>query len=89
MLHVPNVNPETTESKIDYVLKLRGLRDPFMTTFNQPSPDESCENADASNVTPVFALFNSEESADRSLAMAHRILKEAKSDEDDEERAFE
>ncbi|MCH2598307.1 MAG: DUF1549 and DUF1553 domain-containing protein, partial [Pirellulales bacterium] len=88
--YVPNVNPEQRNRRSIYVLKLRGLRDPFMTTFNQPSPDESCEMRDASNVTPqVFALFNSEESADRSLAMAHRILKEAKSDEDAIKRAFE
>ena len=88
--YVPNVNPEQRNRRSIYVLKLRGLRDPFMTTFNQPSPDESCEMRGASNVTPqVFALFNSEESADRSLAMAHRILKEAKSDEDAIKRAFE
>ena len=88
--YVPNVNPEQRNRRSIYVLKLRGLRDPFMTTFNQPSPDESCEMRDASNVTPqVFALFNSEESADRSLAMAHRILNEAESDEDAIKRAFE
>ena len=88
--YVPNVKPEQRNRRSIYVLKLRGLRDPFMTTFNQPSPDESCEMRDASNVTPqVFALFNSEESADRALAMANRILSEVMTEEDAIQRAFE
>ena len=88
--YVPNVKPEQRNRRSIYVLKLRGLRDPFMTTFNQPSPDESCEMRDASNVTPqVFALFNSEESAGRALALANRFVCEVMTEEDAIQRAFE
>ena len=87
--YVPNVNPQQRNRRTVYVLKLRGLRDPFMTTFNQPSPDESCEMRDASNVTPqVFALFNSEESADRALAFAQRVISGTSSDTEAIEHAF-
>ena len=87
--YVPHPMPEQRNRRSVYVLKLRGLRDPFMTTFNQPSPDESCEMRDASNVTPqVFALFNSEESADRALAFAHRVLTDSSSDAEAIEKAF-
>lgn len=79
--YVPNAKPEQRNRRSVYVLKLRGLRDPFMTTFNQPSPDESCEMRDASNVTPqVFSLFNSEESSDRALAFAQRVIASTSSD---------
>ena len=87
--YVPNVNPQQRNRRTVYVLKLRGLRDPFMTTFNQPSPDESCEMRDASNVTPqVFELFNSEESADRALAFAQRVISGTSSDTEAIEHAF-
>lgn len=60
-----------------YALKLRGQRDPFLETFNQPGPDKSCELRDTSTVTPqVFAMLNSEEIYDRSIAMAKRLLDE-------------
>jgi hypothetical protein len=60
-----------------YTLRLRGLRDPMMEVFNQPSPDLSCERRDASTVTPqVFSLFNSEVSYDRAVALANRVVKE-------------
>ena len=43
----------------------------------------------ASNVTPqVFTLFNSEESADRALAFAARVLKLTKGDGEAVRRAF-
>ena len=79
--YVPDIKPEQRNRRSVYALKLRGQRAPFMTTFNQPGPDKSCELRDSSNVTPqVFTLFNSEESADRSLAFAARVLKETKGD---------
>ena len=78
--YVPDPQPAQRNRRSIYALKLRGHRDPFMTTFNQPVPDESCELRDTSNVTPqVFTLFNSTESADRALAMATRILQESDS----------
>ena len=87
--YVPDVKAEMRNRRSVYALKFRGQRDPFMTTFNQPSPDKSCELRDNSNVTPqVFTLFNSEESADRALAFAARVLKETDGDKAAVSRAF-
>ena len=71
---VPNIKPEQRHRRSIYVQKIRGLRDPFMEVFNEPGPDFSCEQRDASTVTPqVFSWFNSESSANRSLALAKRL----------------
>ena len=87
--YVPDTKSDQRNRRSVYALKLRGQRDPFMTTFNQPGPDKSCELRDSSNVTPqVFTLFNSEESADRALAFAARVLKETKGDGEAVRRAF-
>ena len=87
--YVPDTTPSQRNRRSVYAVKLRGLRDPFMKTFNQPNPDKSCESRDSSNVTPqVFTLFNSEESADRALAFAARVLKETKGDNQAVRRAF-
>ena len=87
--YVPDTKPAQRNRRSVYALKLRGQRDPFMTTFNQPGPDKSCESRDTSNVTPqVFTLFNSEESADRALAFAARVLKGTKGDGEAVRRAF-
>jgi hypothetical protein len=76
----PNPLPAQRHRRSVYALKIRGQLDPFMEVFNAPSPDLSCEARDASTVTPqVFALFNSESSLDRALAMAARIQKETTS----------
>lgn len=74
--YVPNPSPEDRNRRTIYAHKTRGQRDPFLVTFNQPTPETSCELRDASNVTPqVFTLFNSEESYDRALAFADRLMK--------------
>lgn len=74
---VPNARPEQRHRRSIYSLKLRGLADPMRDVFNAPPPDFSCERRDTSTVTPqVFALFNSQTSADRALALASRVLKE-------------
>ncbi|MFK5922857.1 MAG: PSD1 and planctomycete cytochrome C domain-containing protein [Verrucomicrobiota bacterium] len=71
----PNPKPEQRNRRSVYAKVIRGLRDPFMETFNQPGPNQSCERRDSSTVTPqVFSLFNSEESYDRSLSFAHSLL---------------
>ncbi len=63
-----------------YVFRSRGLADPLFEVFNQPNPDESCELRDASSITPqVFALFHSEASTTRSIAMALRLNAESPS----------
>ena len=87
--YIPDVKPEQRNRRSIYALKLRGQPDPFKATFNQPGFDKSCELRDSSNVTPqVFSLFNSEESADRALAFAVRILKEVRDDNEAVKRAF-
>ena len=60
-----------------YIYHFRGMPDPFMSVFNKPNANDSCERRDSSSVTPqVFTLFNSENSYDRSIAFALRLLKE-------------
>ena len=80
--YVPQAKPSQRNRRTIYALKLRGLRDPFLEVFNQPSPDIACELRDQSNVTPqVFSLMNSQESADRSLALAKHLLDSTKDDQ--------
>ena len=87
--YVPDPRPAQRNRRSIYALKLRGHRDPFMTTFNQPGTDKSCELRDSSNVTPqVLTLLNSQESADRALAFAARILNTATTDQAAVELAF-
>jgi len=72
--------PELRNRRSVYVKKIRGLRNPFMEVFNQPSPDESCEFRQTSTVTPqVFSLFNSEDSLLRSIATASDLLEKNRS----------
>lgn len=86
---VPNPFPQQRHRRSLYALKLRGLSDPAMEVFNSPSPDFSCERREANTVTPqVFAMFNSHTSLSRSLALASRVLKETKSDEESIHRCF-
>ena len=76
----PSPRPEQRHRRSIYALKLRGLRDPAMEVFNQPSPDLSCEFRESSTITPqVFALFNSQASYDRAIAFAVRLKKETNS----------
>lgn len=83
--YVPNPRPEQRNRRTIYAHKTRGQRDPFLEVFNQPGPDLSCEFRDASNVTPqVFTLLNSEESMDRALALANRVLGEREGQSDGE-----
>lgn len=85
----PSPRPEQRHRRSLYALKIRGAGDPFAEVFNAPSPDLSCEARDASTVTPqVFALFNSEASLDRALALAERALRETSSREPALTRAF-
>lgn len=76
----PSPRPEQRSRRSIYALKLRGLRDPFLEVFNQPSPELCCELRDSSTVTPqVFSLFNSQESYERALALAARVTRETTS----------
>jgi hypothetical protein len=85
----PSPLPSQRHRRSIYALKIRGQLDPFMEVFNSPGPDLSCERRDASTVTPqVFALFNSQATYSRALALAARVLKEATIREAAIERAF-
>ena len=75
----PAPTAELRNRRSIYAKKIRGLRNPFMEVFNQPSPDESCEVRQSSTVTPqVFSLFNSEDSLNRSVATAIDLLENNK-----------
>jgi hypothetical protein len=85
----PSPRPQERHRRSLYVLRLRGLRDPFFEVFNQPSPDLSCEGREASVVAPqAFSLFNSATTRDRALAFAARLLREAKTKDQVIERAW-
>jgi mono/diheme cytochrome c family protein len=85
-----NPRPEQRNRRSIYALKLRGLTDPTMEIFNSPAPDFSCERREASTVTPqVFALFNSQASQSRALALAARTLRETQNDDAAIQRCFE
>jgi mono/diheme cytochrome c family protein len=76
----PNALPEQRNRRSLYALKLRGHRAPFYETFNQPSPDSSCEFRETSTVTPqALSLMNSDESQDRAIAFAARLIGEKRS----------
>ena len=75
----PSPRPEDRNRRSLYALKLRGLSDPFFEVFNAPNADLSCEARDASTVTPqALALFNSEATMDRAVALAARVSAETK-----------
>jgi mono/diheme cytochrome c family protein len=76
----PSPKPEQRHRRSIYALKIRGLRDPFMEVFNEPSPELSCEAREASTITPqVFSLFNGANMYNRAIAFASRLRKENKS----------
>lgn len=75
-VYEPDPLPSQRNRRTIYVEKIRGLRDPFLETFNQPGPDNSCEVRETSTVAPqALTLMNSEEVLDRSLGLANRLLK--------------
>lgn len=85
----PSPLPSQRHRRSVYALKIRGLRDPFMEVFNEPSPEFSCEARDASTVTPqVFSLFNSQITYDRALALAARVKQETDTRENALAKAF-
>ncbi len=75
-VYEPNPLPKQRNRRTIYARRTRGLRDPFMETFNQPGPDKSCELRETSTVAPqALTLFNAEEVQDRALAFAASLLK--------------
>ena len=73
-VYEPDPTPKQRNRRSLYAEKLRGVRDPFFESFNQPGPDRSCELRETSTVAPqALTLFNSEEVLDRAYAMANRL----------------
>lgn len=80
-VYEPDPTPAQRNRRSLYAEKLRGLRDPFFETFNQPGSNDSCELRETSTVAPqALTLINSQEMQDRALAFAHRLLEETKND---------
>lgn len=74
----PSPTPELRNRRTIYAYRVRGQADPFLELFNQPNPNESCEQRDTAAVTPqAFTLLNSDMITDRSIAMALRLEREA------------
>jgi mono/diheme cytochrome c family protein len=78
-VYEPDPKPQQRNRRTIYAEKIRGVRDPFMETFNQPGPDKSCELRETSTVAPqALTLLNAEEVNDRALAFAARAIEESK-----------
>ena len=77
----PSRTPAERNRRTLYVLRLRGLRDPFVEVFDAPSPELSCEARLTSTVAPqAFSLFNSEAVLLRALALAASVRQSATDD---------
>lgn len=73
----PSPLPGERHRRSLYALRLRGLPDPFFELFNQPTGENSCEARESSTIaSQVFALFNSQATLDRAVALAARLDRE-------------
>ena len=76
-VYEPDALPTQRNRRTLYAERIRGVRDPFLETFNQPGPDKSCELRETSIVAPqALTLMNSKEVFDRSIAFADRLVRE-------------
>ncbi len=83
-VYEPDPLPVQRNRRSIYTEKVRGLRDPFFETFNQPGPDKSCELRETSTVAPqALTLLNSEEIQDRALALGNTLITSSKQQNDD------
>ena len=65
----PSVKPKQRNRRTLYAYRVRGQPDPFLELFNQPNPNDSCEERVSESVTPqAFSLLNSDFMNDRSMA---------------------
>jgi mono/diheme cytochrome c family protein len=75
----PSPTPAERNRRSIYAYRVRGLANPFLETFNQPNPNDSCEDRDAASVSPqAFTLLNSDVVTARSIGFALRLEAEAK-----------
>lgn len=81
-VYEPDALPAQRNRRTLYAEKNRGLRDPFLESFNQPGPDKSCELRQTSTVAPqALTLLNSQETFDRAIAIAARLSNDQMSDQ--------
>lgn len=82
-VYEPDPLPSQRNRRTLYAERIRGVRDPFLETFNQPGPDKSCELRETSIVAPqALTLINSEEVFDRSIAFANRLIGQQLADDE-------
>lgn len=87
--HQPSRTPAERNRRSIYAYRVRGQADPFLEVLNKPNPNDSCDFRDTAAVSPqAFTLFNSDVMADRSIALALRIQKDAKKVSGQINRAF-
>ncbi|MEL7334917.1 MAG: DUF1553 domain-containing protein, partial [Planctomycetota bacterium] len=80
-VYEPDPRPQRRNRRTLYCEKIRGLRDPFLETFNQPGPDRSCELRETSTVAPqALTMLNAQEMQDRAIALAAALMKKMKED---------
>lgn len=85
----PSATAEQRNRRTIYAYHVRGQADPFTELFNQPNPNESCEQRETAAVTPqVFTMLNSDVMTDRSIALAARLQRESSSIPEQIDRAF-
>jgi len=85
----PSPTPSERNRRTIYAYRVRGQADPFLELFNQPNPNDSCEERDVAAVTPqVFTLLNSDMITDRSIALAKRIEQDTKEPDEQVVAAF-
>lgn len=73
----PSIFPKQRNRRTLYAYRVRGQPDPFLELFNQPNPNDSCEERVAESVTPqAFSLLNSNLMNDRAIALALRAEEE-------------
>ena len=71
----PDPDPRRRHRRTLYTLKLRGLRDPLLETFNAPAPDAPCELRETSTIAPqALALLNGRATFARALSAAAEVL---------------
>ena len=88
-VYEPDPLPAQRNRRSIYAERLRGLRDPFLESFNQPGADDSCERRETSTVAPqALTLLNAEEVHDRSLALASRLMNTEGADDAKIQHAF-
>jgi hypothetical protein len=73
----PSTWPKQRNRRTIYAYRVRGQPDPFLELFNQPNPNDSCEERVTESVSPqAFTLLNSDLMNDRAIAFALRVEKE-------------